>query len=225
MIPNDRGQVRTSPRLRGLENFEPKVSYPYREGMQMMKYTDPKTGKTRDRTQTEMGKITNLIADMQLLGAKPDEIAAAVRHSMVVIDAGKHKLDFKQSELDNNIAALRKKYQGSRTGGAGTYITRVFLFPGCLSDGCGRRARAVGSTQTRGVRSTWRLVEATSERSSTPMEPGRPPRTGSPPSARFPSWTWLTTLTSCRPVPVWRLCTRTTPMPSGVWRIEPADTR
>ena len=31
---------------------------------------------------------------------------------MVVIDAEKHKLDYKQSESDNGIASLKKKYQG-----------------------------------------------------------------------------------------------------------------
>ncbi len=42
-------------------------------------------------TQTEMGKISNLITDMTK-GATQDEFARAVRHSMVVIDAEKHKL-------------------------------------------------------------------------------------------------------------------------------------
>ena len=56
-----------------------------------------------------MGKISNLITDMTLLGASDDELARAVRHSMVVIDAAKHKLDYKKSEADNNIKALKKK--------------------------------------------------------------------------------------------------------------------
>lgn len=34
-----------------------------------------------------MGEVTNLIADMTLKGAEPDELVKAVRHSMVVIDA------------------------------------------------------------------------------------------------------------------------------------------
>ena len=59
-------------------------------------------------TQTEMGKISNLITDMTLKGATQDELARAVRHSMVVIDAEKHKLDYKQSERDNGISALKK---------------------------------------------------------------------------------------------------------------------
>lgn len=94
-------KVSSSPPLKGLEGFDPKMSYPYRDGMKVMK-----------NTQTEMGKISNLITDMTLKGATQDELARAVRHSMTVIDAEKHKLDYKQSEIDNNISALKKKYQG-----------------------------------------------------------------------------------------------------------------
>ena len=90
----------TSP-LKGLEGFDPKTSYPYKEGMETMR-----------NTQTEMGKVSNLITDMTLKGATQDELARAVRHSMVVIDAEKHKLNYKQSEIDNGIASLKKKYQG-----------------------------------------------------------------------------------------------------------------
>ncbi len=82
--------------------------------------------------QKEMGVVSNLITDMTLGGAEDDELAAAVRHSMVVIDAPKHKLDYVQSYNDNNIAALKRKYQlkvdkdgnvvGS--GGASTIISK-----------------------------------------------------------------------------------------------------
>lgn len=100
-------KITSTPPLKGLEGFDPKMEYPEREGMRYMK--DPKTGK--DSTQMEMGIISNLITDMTLAGAKPEELARAVRHSMVVIDAGKHKLDYKQSEIDNNIAELKRSYQ------------------------------------------------------------------------------------------------------------------
>ena len=83
-------------------------------------------------TGKQMGVISNLITDMTLAGATDDELARAVRHSMVVIDAEKHKLDYKQSELDNNIVALKKKYQPKYDvdgnligyGGAGTILSR-----------------------------------------------------------------------------------------------------
>ena len=122
-------KITSTPPLKGLEGFDPKMAYPERPGMKYMK--DPKTGK--DSTQMEMGKISNLITDMTLAGAPPEKLAAAVRHSMVVIDAGKHKLDYKQSEIDNNIAALKKEYQvktdsnGNITGygGASTILSRA----------------------------------------------------------------------------------------------------
>ena len=116
------GKVRISskPPLKALEGFDPKMEYPERPGMKYMR-----------NTQTEMGKISNLITDMTLLGANDEELARAVKHSMVVIDAEKHKLDYKKSEADNNIAALKKKYQGhiDENGrykeGAGTLISRA----------------------------------------------------------------------------------------------------
>jgi hypothetical protein len=81
------------------------------------------------RKQQEMGKISNLITDMTVHGAKADELARAVRHSMVVIDSEKHSLDFKSSERDNGISKLREKYQpkpaGQRAGGASTLLSRA----------------------------------------------------------------------------------------------------
>lgn len=115
--------------LKGLEGFDPKMSYGgekkvdadgkehwYRNGLEY---------KLMKKTDTEMGKISNLITDMTLAGAGEDKLARAVRHSMVVIDAEKHHLDYKQSEKDNNISALRIEYQGKSTGGATTIISRA----------------------------------------------------------------------------------------------------
>ena len=99
--------ISTDP-LPQLKDFDPKVEYAEREGMKYMK--NPKTGT--DNTQQQMGIISNLITDMTLAGAPNEDIAKAVKHSMVVIDAAKHKLDYKRSELDNDIALLHKKWQG-----------------------------------------------------------------------------------------------------------------
>jgi len=77
------------------------------------------------RKQTEMGKVSNLITDMTIHGASNDELARAVRHSMVVIDSEKHGLDFKQSEKDNGILSLKEKYQGGKRAGAKTLISRA----------------------------------------------------------------------------------------------------
>jgi DNA-binding CsgD family transcriptional regulator len=107
--------------LDGLQGFDPKTEYPEREGMKHMK-----------NTQKEMGTISNLINDMTLKGADTKELARAVRHSMVVIDAEKHSLDYKKSEQDNGISALKSRYQnnidpitGKQNHGASTLISRA----------------------------------------------------------------------------------------------------
>lgn len=121
-------KIQSTPPLKGLEGFDPKDAYGadevktgsdgkkhyYRNGIEYRIMSE-------SYKQQQMGVVSNLITDMTLLGASDDEKAKAVRHSMVVIDAVKHKLDFKQSETDNDIAYLKKKYQ---TGGASTLVSR-----------------------------------------------------------------------------------------------------
>lgn len=120
--------ISTDP-LKDLEGFDPKLDY----GGEAKIGSDGKTHYYRNgreyrimsKTDTEMGMISNLITDMTLAGADEKKLARAVRHSMVVIDAEKHKLDYKQSEIDNNIAALKKEYQGKVRGGATTIISKA----------------------------------------------------------------------------------------------------
>lgn len=85
-----------------LRNFDAKEAYPERPGMKYMK---------KGQYGNEMGKISNLITDMTIKGAEPDELIRATRHAQCVIDAYKHKLDYKRSEEENGIDALKKKYQ------------------------------------------------------------------------------------------------------------------
>ena len=113
VIPNNSGRIKTAPMLEGLKNFDPKASYPKYPGMKVM---------SEHHKQQQMGEISNLITDMTIRGAKPEELARAVRHSMVVIDATKHELNYKQSALDNGIAELNARYQ---SGGASTLISRA----------------------------------------------------------------------------------------------------
>lgn len=115
VIPIDRVNLRTSSPLKGLEGFNPSEMYPEYPGMHIM--TDQEKG-------LEMGKVSNLITDMTIKGAPEEHIAAAVRHSMVVIDAKKHRLNYKQSEIDNNIPELKRIYQGGPNAGASTIISR-----------------------------------------------------------------------------------------------------
>lgn len=130
-------KITSTSKLRGLDGFDPKDSYGSdskttdKDGVTHY-YRNGKEYRIMKNTQTEMGIVSNLITDMTLRGATTTELAAAVRHSMVVIDAEKHKLDYKQSYVDNNIAALKKKYQGHidpETGkyreGASTLISRA----------------------------------------------------------------------------------------------------
>jgi len=122
VIPASPGlKIKTSDPLPGLENFDPKLEYAKTPGMTFMKYT--KNGKEYDRTQIEMGMISNLITDMTLLGASEEDLAKATKHAQVVIDAAKHELDYKRSEYDNDIARLKEKYQGG--GGAATIVSKA----------------------------------------------------------------------------------------------------
>lgn len=117
VIPNGQGKIKISPSLEGLKDFDP------------MRYKIPDDSPipkiTKDGKQQEMGKISNLITDMTLFNASHEEIAAAVRHSMVVIDSEKHGLNHKQSYIDNGIRNLKEKYQGRSNAGATTIISRA----------------------------------------------------------------------------------------------------
>ena len=124
VIPtNSRVRVKSTKPLEGLKDFDPKSEYPYREGMKVL---------TKQQTQREMGIVSNLITDMTLRGAPESDIVKAVKHSMVVIDAAKHKLDYKKSEQDNDIATLKERWQprydfeGNKigSGGASTLLSR-----------------------------------------------------------------------------------------------------
>ena len=116
VIPNNSGKIRTSPQLQALKDFDPKASYSKYEGMKVL---------SEDRKQREMGDITNLITDMTIQGASHAEIARATKHSMVVIDAAKHELNYKQSAIDNGISQLKEKYQGGARKGASTIVSKA----------------------------------------------------------------------------------------------------
>lgn len=138
VLPIGKGVSITSrPQLEGLKNFDAKTEYgttkkvvngktKYYVGDQEVKIM------SKGATGNQMGKASNLITDMQIKGANDTEMAAAVRHSMVVIDANKHKLDYRQSYYDNGIATLKNKYQAQvdpETGkvhyGTSTLISRA----------------------------------------------------------------------------------------------------
>lgn len=118
VIPNNNKKIKTAPALEGLKNFDPQRTYKLSD--------DSPIPRMSARTkQVQMGVVSNLITDMTIRGANSTELAAAVRHSMVVIDAEKHNLDYRQSALDNGISNLKAKYQGGAKAGASTLISRA----------------------------------------------------------------------------------------------------
>ena len=116
VIPLKNQKLKITSPLEGLKDFDPKSAYPGYPGMKRM----TKAGK-----EQQMGVVSNLITDMTIKGADVNEIARAVRHSMVVIDAEKHGLNYKKSMVDNGIAELKKKYQGGANRGASTLISKA----------------------------------------------------------------------------------------------------
>lgn len=118
VIPNNLGRVKIAPQIESLKNFDTMI---YKQSDDV-----PPIPKPWPRKQQEMGSISNLITDMTIKGASHEKIARAVRHSMVVIDAEKHNLDFRASAQQNGIAQLKREYQAeSKRHGASTLISRA----------------------------------------------------------------------------------------------------
>lgn len=148
-MPSLIGKVKTDDnggyKLVKISDFDPTGEYgignPRFSNMYKTK-KDPKTGKeekiptyhyfkTEQAKGKEMGIASNLIQDMRIKDASPDELVRADMYSMVVIDAKKHQLNWKQAYKDFGIDELKKKYQShidTETGrvkeqGASTLIT------------------------------------------------------------------------------------------------------
>ena len=150
VIPHRNGvTVNRKDSLRELKNFDIELEYGDHEGNRLM--------KKGHEQQLQMGIVSNLITDMTLGGAPDRELAMAVKHSMVVIDAVKHKYDWKQSEKDNHIEELKHKWQkrvnedGSiHYGGASTIISRAsgqYRYRGELKEGEKRIDPATGKAK------------------------------------------------------------------------------
>ena len=118
VIPNNDRRIQTRPLMDSLRNFEP--------DMYQLPPDAPKVDKAHGfNKQLEMGLVSNLITDMTIKQATLEEISRAVKHSMVIIDAEKHHLDWRQSYLDNGIADLKTTYQGGPRSGASTLMSRA----------------------------------------------------------------------------------------------------
>lgn len=133
VIPNPTGRIKSAKTMsrsdynafeKQLNDFDPKKLYGgYKEVGVDSKGKPIGNFKLMTNTGLEMGKITNLITDMQIQGAQADHVARAIRHSMVVIDAEKHKLNYKKSEIDHGVSQLKALYQGSSKAGATTLLS------------------------------------------------------------------------------------------------------
>lgn len=99
-----RVKIKNKEPFKELQDFDAKIEYGPGS-------TDVPYKRMKD-TQNQMGRISNLITDMTIKKATDEELIRATKHSMVVIDAEKHNLDYKRSEKENGIPALKRKYQG-----------------------------------------------------------------------------------------------------------------
>ena len=126
MVLPHRGDVyvQSAPILPGLKQFDIELEYGDHPGNVHM--------KKGQQQQFNMGVISNLITDMTAGGAPNEHKEMADKHSMVVIDAVKHKYDWKQSEKDNKIEELKALYQRKidengniHIGGASTILSRA----------------------------------------------------------------------------------------------------
>lgn len=124
VIPTGGSVNITHTHLKDLEGFDTQLAYGGKPDGTFKRLT-------KDNQQNEMGKVSNLITDMTVRGAPENELAKIVKHSMVIIDAEKHGLDYQQSAIDNDYAALKKKWQehltpdGRISKGASTLISRA----------------------------------------------------------------------------------------------------
>lgn len=119
VIPNNNGDIKFAKQYKDLQDFDTKEAYPGYPGMKVISH---------QYQQKQMGVVTNLITDMTVAGAKSEELVRAIKHSMVIIDAEKHQLDWKRSEQENDIRGLIEKYQVKQdgsVGGASTLISRA----------------------------------------------------------------------------------------------------
>lgn len=123
VIPTQGKDIRTKPYLDDLKNFDPDIWNLRSSGKKYEALTKKNKGRP-------MGEVSNLITDMTIKKASDEEIARAVKYSMVVIDSPKHDLDYKAAYKEYGIEELKKKYQPNPNnkkgyGGVSTLISRA----------------------------------------------------------------------------------------------------
>ena len=136
VIPHRNGVVVSSrDALPGLKTFDMELEYGDHPGNTHLK---------EQYKQKQMGIVSNLLFDMNQFGASDEEVERATKYSMVIIDAVKHKYDWKQCYKDNDIDGLKKRWQkqtdenGRVHYGAATLLTKAkspITLPGRFKDG------------------------------------------------------------------------------------------
>lgn len=91
-------------KFEALRKFDPKAEYTIPDQAAPV-FRSPK------QHQIEVGKNSNLIADVCWYGASEEELVRAIKHGMVLLDADKHHLDWKKSAEDFGIRELYQKYR------------------------------------------------------------------------------------------------------------------
>ena len=132
VLPTKKHDIKNRSPFDELKNFDPHTQYACKDEEEAKKIGVWKKGS--DQEGLNMGLATNLITDMTFQGATDDELIRATKYSMVVIDTGKHRLNYKQAFKDLRIDELQKKYQNKginpktgreQYGGASTLLSRT----------------------------------------------------------------------------------------------------
>ena len=114
--------IKSMDALPGLKDFNPTAEYGEK------RYSNTKYHKmTAKEKGIEMGVVSNMITDMYAKGCEDfDHLERAVKYSMVVIDAEKHKLNYRQAYKDYGIEELKDIYQHNSDGshGASSLLSR-----------------------------------------------------------------------------------------------------
>lgn len=118
VIPTKGQNLITKKHPSELKDFDPKEMYA------RPKDTKSAWKKGSSTEHKQMGMISNLITDMTLQDASVEDIVRATKHSMTIIDTGKHNLDWKESYEQNGIRALEIKYRNGGKG-ASTLISKA----------------------------------------------------------------------------------------------------
>ena len=94
----------TEDKFADLRKFDPKTEYAIPDRVEPV-------FRSHKQHQIQLGKNSNLIADMCWHGATGEELVRAIKHGMVILDADKRHLNWQKSAEDFGIQELYQKYR------------------------------------------------------------------------------------------------------------------